>query len=55
VLEVFGYIFSQYEYLALFLSTLMGIVASPVPDEVVVRNEDLAAGLATLFHYLNGK
>jgi redox-sensing transcriptional repressor len=26
-----------------------------VPDEVVVRNEDLAAGLATLFHYLNGK
>jgi redox-sensing transcriptional repressor len=26
-----------------------------VPDEVVVRNEDLAAGLATLFHYLTGK
>lgn len=26
-----------------------------VPDEVVVRNEDLAAGLATLFHYLIGK
>jgi redox-sensing transcriptional repressor len=25
-----------------------------VPSEVVVRNEDLAAGLATLFHYLNG-
>ncbi|MGE5581261.1 MAG: redox-sensing transcriptional repressor Rex [Bacillota bacterium] len=23
-----------------------------VPDEVVVRNEDLAAGLATLFHFL---
>lgn len=26
-----------------------------VPDEVAVRNEDLAAGLATLFHFLNGK
>lgn len=26
-----------------------------VPDEVAVRNEDLAAGLATLFHYLNEK
>jgi len=23
-----------------------------VPSDVVVRNEDLAAGLATLFHYL---
>jgi redox-sensing transcriptional repressor len=29
--------------------------ALKVPDGVVVRNEDLAAGLATLFHYLAGR
>jgi len=37
--------FSQCGYLALFFSVFMGILASPIPDEIVVMTTGLAASM----------